>query len=314
MKKWLKEKLLCPECIPEEMPLNLDIEKEQNEDAIEGRLVCSSCGRSYPIHNGVAVILPQKSLSVLSEETGYNSKAMLSAYLWSHFCDLFNDPDATDAYRVWSSCFRDRNGYALDIGCAVGRLSFELSRTYSHVIGIDTSRTFIEKARELLNKRRLDFDLIIEGHMIEERSCDFDDQWNYDGVEFIVADAMALPFPKRSFSTVTSLNVLEKVPDPLQHLIEANRVLRERDSMFLFSDPFSWDESLIDPELWLGGKPDGQYKGRGVDNIVSLLSGQDGIFEPPLEVIEKRNVPWKIRKTANLWEHINSQFIVGTRE
>ena len=74
MRKWLKEKLLCPECIPEEMPLGLDIEEEQDEDVIEGQLRCSMCGHAYPIHKGVAVILPEKSLSILSNGSGYNSK------------------------------------------------------------------------------------------------------------------------------------------------------------------------------------------------------------------------------------------------
>jgi SAM-dependent methyltransferase/uncharacterized protein YbaR (Trm112 family) len=313
MKKWLSEKLICPECIPEEMPLDLDISEEQDGDVIEGRLTCSDCGRAYSIQKGIAVILPEKSLSILSNGTGYNSKGMLSAYLWSHFCDFFNDPDATDAYRIWSAYFKGTNGYALDIGCAVGRLSFEMSKTYSHVIGIDTSRTFIEKARELLINRKLDFDLVIEGHLAERRSCDLDDQWNYDNMEFMVADALALPFPKSLFSTVSSVNILEKVPDPLLHLAEANRVLRGKDSMFLFSDPFSWDESVMDSELWLGGKPDGQYKGRGMSNIHRILSDGDGIFDPPLEIIEKKDIAWKIRKTANLWEHINSQSIVATR-
>jgi SAM-dependent methyltransferase/uncharacterized protein YbaR (Trm112 family) len=313
MKKWLNERLLCPECIPEEKPLDLDIDEEQDEDVIEGRLVCSNCGRTYPIQKGIAFVLPEKSSSVLSNGTGYNSRGMLSAYLWSHFCDFFDDPNATDAYRVWSAYFKGANGYALDIGCAVGRLSFEMSKTYSYVIGIDTSKPFIEKARELLIKKRLDFDLIIEGHIAERRSCDLDSQWNFDNMEFIVADALALPFPRGLFSTVSSVNVLEKVPDPLQHLVEANRVLGEKDSMFLFSDPFSWDESVMDSELWLGGKPDGQYRGRGMSNMNRILSDGDGVFDPTLRIIDKKNVTWKIRKTANLWEHINSQTIVATR-
>ncbi len=228
MKKWLNENLLCPECIPEEMPLDLDIKEERGEDVIEGRLVCSNCGQTYLIKKGIAFILPEKSLSILSNGTGYNSKGMLSAYLWSHFCDFFNDPDATDAYKAWSAYFKGANGYALDIGCAVGRLSFEMSKTYSHVIGIDTSKTFIEKARELMIKRRLDFDLVIEGHIAERRSCELNGQWKYDNMEFIVADALALPFPKSLFSAVSSVNILEKVPDPLRHLAEANRVLRKR--------------------------------------------------------------------------------------
>jgi len=112
MKKWLNEKLVCPECVPEENPLDLKIREKQDEDVTEGQLGCRVCGRSYPIG-------------------------------------------------------------------------------------------------------------------------------------------------------------------------EVNRTLREQDSMFLFSDPFSWDESVVNSKLWLSGKTDGKYEGRGIDNICRILSGEDGIFDLP---------------------------------
>jgi SAM-dependent methyltransferase len=313
MKKWLQEKLVCPECIAKEIPLDLEIKEEQNEDVLEGELRCPGCGSCYTINQGVAVVLPKRSMSVLSDKMGYNSRIMLSSYLWSHYSEFFNGPNATDAYKVWSSHFRGTNGAALDIGCSVGRLSFELGKTHSQVIGIDTSISFIRKARELLTKKRLQFDLVVEGHITEERSCDFDSSWQYDGVDFIVADALALPFPKSLFSTVASINVLEKVPNPIQHLRDVNKVLREENAMFVFSDPFSWDETVLDPELWLSGRNTGKYKGRGIDNISRLFSGKEGVFNPPLEIREKGDVFWKIRKTENLSEHIRSQFIIGER-
>jgi len=313
MKKWLKEKLICPECLADEIPLDLNIQIENDEDVIEGKLTCASCKKSYPIHKGVAVILPEKSMSVISDASGYNSKNMLSSYLWSHFCDFLNDPNATDAYRTWSSFFKPTKGIALDIGCSVGRLSFELSKTHSRVIGIDTSISFIEKARDLLQKKSLAFDLVIEGLITEKRSCEFDAAFNYDHVDFIVADALALPFPQRFFSTVTSINLLEKVSSPIGHLMDINRVLKEKESMFVFSDPFSWDESVLHPDHWLSGGTNGNGSRRGIDSISQYLSGKDDIFDPCLEILAKGNVSWKIRKTENLWEHINSQFIVGSR-
>ncbi|MFH2047420.1 MAG: methyltransferase domain-containing protein [Pseudomonadota bacterium] len=313
MKKWLIDKLICPECLNEEISLGIDIKEEQKEDVIEGELLCPSCKRSYVIHDGIAVILPELTMQVISDASGYNSKSMLSSYLWSHFSDMFNDPGATDAYKVWSSFFRESGGFALDIGCSVGRLSFELSRYHSNVIGIDTSISFIKKARELLFKKSLNFDLTIEGLLTEERSCDFDSTWNYDRIDFIVADALRLPFTKNTFSTVTSINVLEKVSRPIQHLADINRVLNNEKSMLVFSDPFSWDESVSDPKHWLGGVENGNGNKRGIDNIKSLLLGEKNIFDPPLKITDKGNVSWKIRKTENLWEYINSQFIVGTR-
>jgi len=316
MKKWLKEKLICPECLGDEIPLGLNVKEEVGDDVIEGELSCPACNRDYPIHNGAAVILPDKTMPVISDASGYNSKNMLSSYLWSHFSDIFNDPEATDAYRIWSSFFKKTEGYALDIGCSVGRVSFELSKTHSNVVGIDTSIAFVEKARELLRNKKLEFDIIMEGLITEKRSCKFNDDWNFDRVEFIVADALALPFPGNFFSTVTSINILEKVSSPIQHLMDINRVLSETESMFVFSDPFSWDETVSPPEHWLGGVTSGtgNSKHRGIDNVIRYLWGKEDIFNPPMEITNKGNVSWKIRKTENLWEHINSQFVVGMRK
>jgi len=128
-----------------------------------------------------------------------------------------------------------------------------------------------------------------------------------------VADALALPFPKHLFSTVTSINILEKVAAPVRHLMDVNRVLKPENSMFVFSDPFSWDESVSDPDTWISGGTNGNGNRRGIDSVSRYFSGRDHVFDPPLEILEKGSVPWKIRKTENLWEHINSQFIVGTR-
>lgn len=314
MKKWLQNMLVCPQCLPEEVPLLLEIETEKEADVIQGVLKCMACEQTYVIQDGVAVVLPQRSLSALADSGGYNSRGMMSSYLWSHYSDLFNDPLATDAYAIWSSYFEGNGGYALDIGCSVGRLSFELAPTHSHVIGIDTSRPFVQKARELMQKKELRFDLLIEGLITEKRSCELGSRWNSDRVEFIVADAMALPFPKKFFTTVASVNILEKVPNPMQHLVDVNRVLRDDEAVFVFSDPFSWDEAFTDPELWLSGKTDGKYACRGVEAIGRLFAGEDRVFDPPLNLIAKRDVPWKIRKTENLWEHINSQLLVGKRK
>ena len=92
-----------------------------------------------------------------------------------------------------------------------------MSPSHQKVVGIDTSHSFIESARRISAKqKRLTFDLIVEGRITEQRACDLDRDWNHERVEFIVADAMALPFADRLFSTVSSINILEKVPDPIR--------------------------------------------------------------------------------------------------
>jgi SAM-dependent methyltransferase len=314
MKKWVLTKLICPQCRADQVPLELTIEEERADDVHAGELTCPTCRGRYPITNGVAVLLPQETRAVLDDQGGYNAPGMLSAYLWSHFGDLMGEPMATEAYRLWSAGFNKNDGDALDVGCAVGRLSFELAKTHQHVIGVDTSLAFIRKAREILLRRRLDFDLIVEGHLSEPRGCDFDVAYDFSRVDFIVADALALPFRRSDFATVAAINLLEKVPDPLKHLAEVDRVLRESGSTFLFSDPFSWDEAVSSPAAWLSGNGNARYSARGIDTMRRLFLGEYQIFTPPLTIAADGDVAWKIRKTENLWEHITSQYLIGKRE
>lgn len=314
MKKWLRDHLICPECIDAEHPLALEPEKENNDDVLKGTLTCKGCGHRYLIRDGVAVIVPEKTLPLTRGESGYNSTAMLSAYLWSQYSEFFNGPDATDAYRRWAALFSPAGDWAVDIGCSVGRLAFELSKTHSRVVGVDTSPVFIRQARRLLKEKALHFDMIIEGHITEARSCDLDPGYRVDAVDFIVADAMALPFRRDRFGTAASINILEKVPDPARHLAEVNRVLQPGPADFLFSDPFSWDESVSHPDLWLSGRNNGPAKGRGLENICRIMTENPAVFDPGFTIRDTGEVLWKIRKTSNLWEHITSQFIIGTRE
>nr|WP_320191106.1 methyltransferase domain-containing protein [uncultured Desulfobacter sp.] len=315
MKKWLIEELICPQCLDSENVLNLDSLTETGDDIIKGHLVCPQCKQVYEIHEGVAVVVPEQTLPVIQDATGYNSFSMLSSYLWSHYSEFFNGPDATDAYQKWARAFgSQRSGWALDIGCSVGRLTFEMTKTHDRAVGLDTSISFVRAARELAAKKRLAFELIMEGQITEKRSCELDPAFGFEQAEFIVADAMALPFRSRRFSSVSSVNILEKVPDPLLHLAEANRVMVEKDARFLFSDPFSWDENVNSPEFWLGGTNEGPFKGFGMDNICRILQDPESVFSPGFAIQDMGQVLWKIRKTQNLWEHITSQFVVAQRE
>ncbi|MBN1904667.1 MAG: methyltransferase domain-containing protein [Deltaproteobacteria bacterium] len=317
MKKWLSEELICPECLnrnaDEEIRLTVEIRQEIDDDITEGSLTCPLCGSGYHINDGIAVVVPEKSLPIIRNMTGYGSFSMSSSYLWSHYSEFLNDPDQTDAYKRWAEALTPCKGWALDIGCAVGRLTLEMTKSHDRAVGIDTSLSFIRAARKVMHQRMLEFDLILEGEITERRSGHLDTAFRFENADFIVADAMALPFRTDRFATASSVNILEKVPDPSLHLSEANRVMDKQKACFLFSDPFSWDETVSHPDLWLGGRNKGPFKGFGMDNISRMLQEGDGIFSPPFSIQETGAIQWKIRKTGNLWEHITSQFLIAKR-
>jgi uncharacterized protein YbaR (Trm112 family) len=312
MKERLLEMVVCPACLPDEIGLAAGIIEQERGDIIEGRLTCPRCGGGYPIREGIA-FLHLSAPAEANAASKYESAPVASSYLWSHYGEILGDPEASSAYREWADLIEGGSGVALDIGSAVGRFTFEMSRSHDFSVGIDSSVSFVRAARELMICGRKPVALCEEGLLTREEVAVLPETWRTGRVEFIVADALALPFRSGRFSTVASLNIVDKVLLPLKHLQEANRVARKQEARFVFSDPFSWSAEVARQEDWLGGKEHGPFAGRGIDNIVALLEGKDRLLLPAWRITRRGDVRWKIRNHANHVELIRSMFVKAER-
>jgi SAM-dependent methyltransferase len=223
------------------------------------------------------------------------------------------DREASTAYLEWANHIDSSSGLSLDAGCAVGRFTFEMAKKSELAVGIDSSHTFIRTARELMNHRRLQVSLVEEGELMGGGTIHLPETWSDSKVEFVVGDIQALPFRANLFASIASLNLVDKVPFPLLHLKEMNRVAKESGAQFLFSDPFSWSSDIARKEDWLGGMSRGRFSGRGIENIRSLLSGEKGELLPPWKIEDQGHIWWKIRNHLNHFELIRSCFIKATR-
>ncbi|MDD1695725.1 MAG: methytransferase partner Trm112 [Methanoregula sp.] len=56
MRRSLVDILCCPVCKGD---LELNIRNENEQEILEGGLVCAVCGVDYPIHDGIPNLLPQ---------------------------------------------------------------------------------------------------------------------------------------------------------------------------------------------------------------------------------------------------------------
>lgn len=309
MKKILVGQLICPVCLPSEYVLHVHDEHELDGDIIAGSLVCNGCKTMFPIDDGIAYLDPGQSQGEAVNK--YELTEVVSSYLWSHYADLLGDEFASDAYSKWATQVTPHSGLALDLGGAVGRFTFEMSNKCDFAIGIDNSVAFIRTARRLMAERQLSFRLKEEGFLGRDVTITLPDQWRSDNVEFIVADAQRLPFSAQTIGSITSLNLVDKVPQPLQHIEEMNRVATLKKAQFLLSDPFSWSSEASAQEEWLGGTENGAFAGKGLDNIHGLL--ENGAMQPRWQVDESDHVWWKIRTHSNHYELIKSCFIKASR-
>jgi len=55
----MKEDLLDILCCPlDKHDLELDIDEQEGEEILDGRLTCTECGETYPIEDGIPNLLP----------------------------------------------------------------------------------------------------------------------------------------------------------------------------------------------------------------------------------------------------------------
>ena len=63
---------------------------------------------------------------------------------------------------------------ALDIGCSVGRSTFELSKRFNQVVGIDNSGAFIDASKKLKIYGKLDYTVQTEGSLVSQHTAEVD--------------------------------------------------------------------------------------------------------------------------------------------
>ncbi|WP_041280269.1 class I SAM-dependent methyltransferase [Desulfosudis oleivorans] len=312
MKSILTELLICPVCLPGEHGLKLKSDETVADDIIRGDLTCDCCGRSFPIRDGLADLDPGREARSRTASK-YETPLVLSSYLWSHFAGILKDSQASGAYVEWAGLMASHDGLALDVGSAVGRFAFEMAQKCDFVIGLDNSVTFIRTARELMQQRRKRLCLPDEGHLTLDMDLVLPETWRTSNMEFIVADAQALPFRCNQFASVASLNMVDKLPRPLAHLQESNRVAKDHDARFLLSDPFSWSGEVAAEENWLGGLGKGPFAGHGLENTMTLLADEKGLLGPRWTIEQQGHVWWKIRTHSNHFELIRSRYVKAVR-
>ena len=305
MQRRLLELLICPRCLPAEKPLRAVLRDLRDGDVVTATLTCPSCAAVYPVRDGVAVLLAAPPVS-----DQYATPQRLASYLWSHYADLDDDPDAHRAFAAWGNLLAGCGGPLLDVGCAVGRLSFATASRVELVVGVDLSPSFIQAARTLAREGQIVYAPVVEGELTEARRVQLPVEYPRERVEFLVADAQVLPFAANCFATATSLNLLDRVPVPRRHLLELNRVTRTEAATLLVADPWSWAESPALATAWLGGCTAGANAGLSLNNLEQLLTEE---LSPPWRVTGSGRVDWTLRNHRNHFELIRSDYLLARR-
>jgi putative 4-mercaptohistidine N1-methyltranferase len=229
----------------------------------------------------------------------YETDLLLNQYLLFHFGtaedQLPYDFGPQDALFYPSRCVNDfvpdigRVTRALDLGCAVGRSTFELTRWADEVIGIDLSSQFIAAAQAMQKAGEVQIRIVEEGQRSKVVTRQLDLQIDRSKCNFVVGDALQVSPEFGSFDLVLAANLIDRVPRPADLLKEIKRLVKSEGHAILAS-PYTWLEEFTPKENWL------------VDADVSTLHRIQAILEPDLVLVAAKDLPFLIREHARKFQ------------
>ncbi len=203
---------------------------------------------------------------------------------------------------------------AMDMGCAVGRSSFELGTYFKQVLGVDYSHNFVKICQQMQEHGQLTYKLIDEGkvgNMVTRTLKDMGLDKLDSKVEFAQGDACNLQvYEKDSYDLILGANLIDRLYDPSLFLNTVHQLLKPKTGLLVLTSPYTWLEEYTPLEKWVGG----YYKS---DNQpISTFEGLQNVFANEFELVTKEplDVPFVIRETKRKHQHTVAQMTIWRRK
>lgn len=230
----------------------------------------------------------------------YETERLLSEYLLFHYgedAEVLPWPSGpVEALRYpvrcVTECFDLSNvsalGRALDLGCAVGRSSFELARHYGEVVGVDFSHRFVAAATELRERQEMPYTRCDEGDLATPLVARVPEDLGRTRVRFEQGDAMDLRADIGAFDAVLLANLIDRLSEPRRCLSRLPALVKPGGQLVVAS-PYTWLEEFTPRKNWLGGF---MREGRAV----STREGVQALLDPDFDLIAVKQLPFLIRE------------------
>lgn len=241
----------------------------------------------------------------------YESDAAVEQYLLFHYgtpeqiCPLL--PEARTACGFPARCVSEplgwialaKKGRALDLGCAVGRSSFELARHFDEVVGIDFSGRFISAARQMQQEGAVTVRAAREAFAADELRLELPLELRTKVVQFERGDACDLRADLGTFDLVLMANLIDRLPDPARCLVRLPELIPPGGWLVLTS-PYTWLEEYTPREKWLVDG-DGSTLGALRRHLMPAFALRHTLDLPFLIREHRRKYQWSVAE-ASLWQ------------
>jgi len=260
--------------------------------------------RHFIQHAGFRYI--ESDQDVAHEFNSYETDELISQYLEFHYGDEYfsvkNFPKAC-IDTIFDKIKTLKFDRALDLGCAVGRSSFELARRFKKVDAVDFSTRFIRNAESLNEHGNVRYLITDEGELSTLKQVSLDDLGlaeTADRVHFSQGDACNLKPLYKDYDLIFAGNLIDRLYEPVLFL-ESIQERLNRGGLLVLTSPYTWLEEFTKKENWLGGfKVNGENK-TTLDGLHEVLKTH---FEPYIEPVD---ISFVIRETARKHQHTVAQ-------
>jgi putative 4-mercaptohistidine N1-methyltranferase len=183
---------------------------------------------------------------------------------------------------------------ALDLGCAVGRSSFELARHCGEVVGIDFSSRFIAVAAQLQQNGVIHYPRFEEGDLTILTRASVAPDIQRERVRFEQGDAMRLRDDLGEFDVVLMANLIDRLADPRACLERLPSLVKPAGRLVITS-PYTWMSEYTPRENWLGGFERDGRPVRSFDTLKKILSRE-------FRFVRAKDMPFLIREHARKFQ------------
>lgn len=186
------------------------------------------------------------------------------------------------------------NPRALDLGCAVGRSSFEFAKHCREVIGIDFSHRFIDAANRLKASGALDYAFVEQGDLTTKTTVTVPAEIDRSRVTFEQGDAMDPRDHLGQFDALLMANLVDRLRDPSKCLERISGLVNPGGQLII-TTPCTWLEEYTPKAHWLGGfEKDGEP--------ILTIDGLRACLDKDFELTGTQDLPFLIREHARKFQ------------
>jgi 5-histidylcysteine sulfoxide synthase/putative 4-mercaptohistidine N1-methyltranferase len=237
----------------------------------------------------------------------YESDVLVSQYCEFQYGDTYFGVKnfAIECAKI-ASKFTINTTKALDLGCATGRATYELAKTFDIVEGIDFSVRFVQVGTNLKENGIVRFQSPNEAELFIDKKITIE-ELGYENlkekVSFWQGDACNLKPNFNSYDMILATNLIDRLYQPRLFLDTVDQRLND-DGILILTSPYTWQESSTKKEFWLGGYKD--ENGNDVNTIDTLKT----ILHDKFELLHIQDLDFVIKETKRKYQHTVSEVSV----